>query len=427
MSYKKQNFTNGQILKAEHLNHIEDGVLNSLEQNAIVCTKSGEVVSITDASNQPFYGLSIYGKTTQDGTPTPENPVELKNAVVSTISIVGTNFLPYPHASTSKVQGGITFTDNGDGTVTVNGTATERVIYYVTYGDFARALELKAGVTYHLSGCPNGGSTSSYFLSLTEFTNESSMKAVYDYGSGTNWLTRSECRYAVKIEVLSGVTISNLTFKPMLNKGTTALPYEPYKGGTATLAQPVTLSGIPVSSGGNYTDANGQQWVCDEMDFARGVYVQRVGKVDMGTLGWTYSGGILLARVSGMLENSRVLCPKYKGASSVYNLLNYPPLILAFCSHWADCVNVNDTTYTDAATFKAAMSGVMLYYELATPVETPISETDLTAYRTLHTNKPNTTVYTDSNAGLTVEYAADPKIYIDNKFTELATAIVNNA
>ena len=45
-----------------------------------------------------------------------------------------------------------------------------------------------------------------------------------------------------------------------------------------TIATPNGLPGIQVESGGNYTDANGQQWVCDEKDFARGVYVQRVGK-----------------------------------------------------------------------------------------------------------------------------------------------------
>ena len=45
---------------------------------------------------------------------------------------------------------------------------------------------------------------------------------------------------------------------------------------TLIIPTPNGLSGIPVSSGGNYTDADGQQWVCDEVDFKKGVYVQRV-------------------------------------------------------------------------------------------------------------------------------------------------------
>lgn len=47
---------------------------------------------------------------------------------------------------------------------------------------------------------------------------------------------------------------------------------------TITLQTPNGLPGIPVTSGGNYTDQSGQQWVCDEVDLERGVKVQRVDK-----------------------------------------------------------------------------------------------------------------------------------------------------
>lgn len=47
---------------------------------------------------------------------------------------------------------------------------------------------------------------------------------------------------------------------------------------TLTLPTPNGLPGIPVTSGGNYIDQSGQQWVCDEMDLERGVKVQRIGK-----------------------------------------------------------------------------------------------------------------------------------------------------
>lgn len=42
---------------------------------------------------------------------------------------------------------------------------------------------------------------------------------------------------------------------------------------TITLQTPTGLPGIPVQSGGNYTDQSGQQWVCDEVDLERGVKV----------------------------------------------------------------------------------------------------------------------------------------------------------
>ena len=47
---------------------------------------------------------------------------------------------------------------------------------------------------------------------------------------------------------------------------------------TITLQTPNGLPGIPVTSGGNYTDPGGQRWVCDEVDLERGVKVQRVDK-----------------------------------------------------------------------------------------------------------------------------------------------------
>ena len=50
------------------------------------------------------------------------------------------------------------------------------------------------------------------------------------------------------------------------------------KSQTLTLQTPNALPGVPVTSGGNYTDENGQQWVCDEVDLARGVYLHSVTK-----------------------------------------------------------------------------------------------------------------------------------------------------
>lgn len=57
---------------------------------------------------------------------------------------------------------------------------------------------------------------------------------------------------------------------------------------TLTLPTPNGLPGIPVTSGGNYTDPQGQQWVCDEVDLERGVKVQRVNRLKLDALSWRY-------------------------------------------------------------------------------------------------------------------------------------------
>ena len=68
--------------------------------------------------------------------------------------------------------------------------------------------------------------------------------------------------------------------------GTIAVTLSDGNGKTQTLILPTPtgLPGVPVASGGNYTDQNGQLWICDEVDLERGVKVQRVKSVDISSL-----------------------------------------------------------------------------------------------------------------------------------------------
>ena len=87
--------------------------------------------------------------------------------------------------------------------------------------------------------------------------------------------------------IVKGITVNNLTFYPMIRKcDENGNPigddtYEPYKEEITTLSTPNGLAAIKVDFDGNYTDANGQQWVADEIiRYADGTgeYVQRVAK-----------------------------------------------------------------------------------------------------------------------------------------------------
>jgi hypothetical protein len=64
-------------------------------------------------------------------------------------------------------------------------------------------------------------------------------------------------------------------------------------------------------------------------------------------------------------------------------------------------------------------NNVNIVLRRAAPIETPLSETEIAAYRALHSNYPNTTVLNDSGAHMVVKYAADTKLYIDNKIAAL--------
>ena len=65
---------------------------------------------------------------------------------------------------------------------------------------------------------------------------------------------------------------------------------------------------------------------------------------------------------------------------------------------------------------------VITHYILATPVETPLSASEIAAYRAMMSQYPNTTVYNDAGAGMAVDYIADTKNYIDGKLAAIAAA-----
>lgn len=177
-----------------------------------------------------------------------------------------------------------------------------------------------------------------------------------------------------------------VTYKnAMLNSGSTALPWEPYTGGKPSpspdypqeivtagsdgsvditvsdgadqsqklsIQTPNGLPGIPVDSGGNYTDASGQQWVCDEVDFERGVYVQRIQKI---------------------------------------------------------------TSYTDEdidgpymSTTGQLTTGATVIYVLAAPIETPLSPEELAAYAALMSYDGSTVISTDEDvSGISAKVVTD--------------------
>lgn len=126
------------------------------------------------------------------------------------------NLIPYPYADTTKTVNGVTFTDNGDGTITVNGTATDKATFNL------KTITVEIGSNYFLSGCPSTGSTTTYIVYAAD--------GVYGYadaGAG-RLINPASTNLSLSVLVYAGATLSNVVFRPMLNAGTTALPYQPY-------------------------------------------------------------------------------------------------------------------------------------------------------------------------------------------------------
>lgn len=172
-------------------------------------TAEGTELNI-DASKNPAH-IKIWGKTEQ-----------------ATRS--GKNLLPYPYIYTTTTINEITFTDNGDGTITANGTATENTIYVLINQNSKDSNTFRSKILnkkISLSGCPNGGSSSTYRLQIWNINNSGNF--IYDYGSGgTNTFTNESNNYNVCIYVFKGAKLNNVVFKPMVEISDNITDYEPY-------------------------------------------------------------------------------------------------------------------------------------------------------------------------------------------------------
>ena len=239
-----------------------DSTANSIKkrQNVLVGSETGNLVSCDDAFAAPLCGLYVYGKSTQDGTPSPDNPVPIVSAGDGgsvTVKATGKNLLNIPDGS--GTTRGITVTAK-DGLISISGTATSS-----GYAKLDILPFIASGVVILSS------SITSPKVKLVSET----WSVILSSGAADKM---SDMATKIVFIVTQGQTYNLTGVKVQLELGTTATAYSPYREQLLTLSTPNGLPGIPVTSGGNYTDQNGQQWVCDEVDLEREVKVQRVDK-----------------------------------------------------------------------------------------------------------------------------------------------------
>ena len=248
--------------------------------------KSGEFVTLNDSADFALQGLKIYGKSTQDGVPTPENPIPI-----------------------------VSVGEDGSVTLTISDTAEKKQIFPIP--------------------TPSG------------------------------------------------------------------------------------LPGIPVKSGGNYTDSKGQQWVCDEVDFARGKWVQRIQKFVFSESEYSQKeprGYGFKVFISG--EGTQNAISEFGKIINV-GIGNYGEIRIQD-SGWTILFDPDFTHWVDVAAFKKwAADRLTIYYALAAPIEHDLTPDLIAKFEQLHTYYPTTNLFASDNAGVEMRYLADTKLYIDNKLQSL--------
>lgn len=221
-------------------------------------------------------------------------------------------------------------------------------------------------------------------------------------------------RFFLIEDTASTVPVGTYTVKftgVMLNYGDTALSWEPYTGGipspnpdypqpinsigdsgsvdvvvsdnngnsqTLTINTPNGLCGIPVDTGGNYTDSTGQQWICDEVDLERGVKVQRVYQVDIDGENTKFEqhnvyvnlmpSGLPIAMIFRGQRTYAI--STFTGLSWFYN--SNSQFLYLIADNISDQLN---------ASCKKQLGKV--YYALATSIETPLTAEELAAYKAI--------------------------------------------
>ena len=380
----------------------------------------GGDIAVSDSAEAAIGGLVLYGKSTQEGAPTPTAPALIYNAGAFTAK----NMLP-GLASETTIDG-VKYTPQADGTVKAVGTSSGQHPLYLMQN-----VAWPEG-NYTLTG---GGELSATGVRITACVHGGSRGVKYyeTYSSApATVIVYAGEQLDVYFRSNGGSVAINATLYPMLRYASVADDaFEPYdsrypvgvpvgtqialtlSGGsgadqTVALPTPNGLPGIAVSSGGNYTDEDGQQWVCDTIDLAAGTYTRRCGMVDLGNLGWSYNSAatVFWANIANAKLRSGLICTVYPQSTAIrVEQMTDKTVWNSGYAYTPTNIVIKDLDYNDATVFRTALSGALLLYVLATPVVTPLTEAQLTALRSLRTRAGVTVLTNDAGADMDLTYA----------------------
>lgn len=388
---------------------------------AIVLDVSGEVIIVNDSSDRAFQGMEIFGKSTQNtasGEASPDHPVEIESAGANgmiRVNVFGANIINFPEGEAKN--NGITYTSS-KGAVTVVGTTGSSSSQTDT-GILAYILPKLKGVFY-LSG-----TTQNVNVNIKKVCADGTIKY---FGGGKITLDGDEREVKVYIKVDSNKSV-NETVRPMVNAGDTPLPWEPFKSRPELqISTPDGIPGIPVLSDENYTDSNGQKWVCDTLDLAQGIRLNRLKKASLANRPWAKSSNnrfyTQLHDASKNIGHCLVLCSCYQGTDAGHQLSDNNQISL-----YRDGGNtypkenwlyIRDDTVSTPEEMQQKMNqlNAEIIYITADPTKTTLPQGVMEAYGKLHSNDPATTIMTDAGAGMKVKYIVDTKKYIDQKIAK---------
>ena len=407
----------------------------------IKITATGTDITIKDAAEgRELRGLRVFGRSEQGEGPSPDNPQEIESVGGTgniEVAIQGKNLLRgrLYHA---KYSSGIGFIYNDDEMVLPYAPSKENDgIGYI--------VPCEPGKRYTFSVSNPNKNAAVGISEYKTFEDAKNHQNAIGYRTvalpETSYTSKSQgvllCVLAAKWTdgntSLHECTVSELL---QLELGSNVTAYEhPKTLQSITLQTPNGLPGIPVTSNGNYTDAKGQQWVCDEIDLEREKYIERRWqKVFDGSEDWRiYSSSRFKGyMIDGILPFSD---SRRAGFCNMFTVSENTEIIESI---WLGVGNsilytVSNRFYDESledkglANWKAFLAEnpmkVMTY--LDTPIERGLTPEEIAAYKALRTYSPTTVVSNDAGCHMETTYTADTKTYIDNKFAALNKTILD--
>ena len=352
---------------------------------------------ITDSDNGKIQDMMIYGKSLQDGTPSVENPVEIKNVVNPTVKLLGSNILKIKDGEYRADEA--TFTVS-NGVINAKGTTNNKVDI-----DISENIFFKEGTEIIFSPNsikgPEGGGEA-----LLDFTNNHTIGfSIINHNINTPYIIKEiDTKYPFRLFIRGNRNSYDRTWKPQILIGKTITPFKPYTEQTITL--PITLNAIPVSSGGNVT-INGQQYIADYVDVERGKVVRKTNKViltgeekwDIGFENWaTYPHCFKAENIEKNVYAGNVMNEKYlwyeKLTNKELNSLNSP---------YDGTIAVSDSRFSTAEEFTNELKNqnsngnpLICYYIMRTPQEEDLSLEEIELLKSLSTYYPVTNISVNS-------------------------------
>lgn len=389
----------------------------SQSNNDVINTVFGATIIINDAAEgRPFRGLRVFGRTEQ-------------------VQTTGAQLINTQGAGNSRGvdwvfdKGVVTFSG-----VTVD-TSTNRVNCAVNVKDvmeigktyFAKsftvgiasdvAVEKPSGVIYTREYTPDGTETGIRIRILVDKSNDAGIEIDL-----TAYVAITENERLSSWEPYTGGKPSPSPEYPqeIVSAGESgtinvSISDSGSQSQSLTLQTPNGLPGVPVSKDGNYTDSNGQQWVCDEIDLGRGKYVQRIGH-NANVNDWVRMPGnpdieSTTSRFALNIENidnymySPCICNRLSyakvdsyGTEGTYATINEPGSKRIFA---------RIEGITSLEDFRAAMPDLEVIWLLETPIETDLPAEEIAAYKALRTYGPTTVITNDAGTGMEVAYVVE--------------------